>query len=67
MISVAWEMRNLVKVPVESTLHAKKARKQSGVTELSLQSKTLRTRSSILRIVLGSNMYLAPSICIYKS
>jgi len=65
MISVAREMRNPVKAPVESILHAKKARKQSGVTDLSLQSKTPRTSSSILRIVLGSNMYLAPSICIF--
>lgn len=64
MISVAREMRNPVKAPVESILHAKKARKQSGVTDLSLQSKTPRTSSSILRIVLGSNKYFAPSICI---
>ena len=65
MISVAREMRNPVKVPVESILHAKKPRKLSGVTDLSLQSKTLRTSSSILRIVRGSNMYLAPSTCAY--
>ena len=66
MISVALEMRNPVKVPVESSLQAKKARKLNGVTDLSLQSRTPRTRSSILRTVLGSNMNLAPSTCKHK-
>jgi hypothetical protein len=53
MISVAREIRKRVKVPVGSSLHAKKPRKLSGVTDLSLQSKIVRTSSSILRIVLG--------------
>lgn len=61
MISEALEMRNPVKVPVESSLQAKKPRKLNGVTDLSLQSRTPRTRNSILRIVLGSNINLAPS------
>lgn len=61
IICVAREMRNPVKVEVESNLHAKKLRKLNGVTDLSLQSKTLRTSSSILLIVMGSNMYLTPS------
>lgn len=61
IISVAREIRNPVKVPVESSLHAKKPMKLNGVMDLSLQSRTFRTRSSILRIVLGSKMYLAPS------
>ena len=34
MISVAREMRNPVKAPVESSLQAKKARKLNGVTVL---------------------------------
>ena len=61
MISVALEIRKPIYAPVGSSLHAKKPVKLNGVMDLSLQSKTLRTRSSILRIVLGSKMYLAPS------
>lgn len=64
IISVARETRNPVKVPVESSLQAKKLRKLKGVIDLSLQSKAPRTSSSILRIVFGSNIYLAPSTCI---
>lgn len=44
------------------TLQAKKQMKLKGVTDRSLQFRTLRTRSSILLMVLGSNTNLAPSI-----
>jgi len=60
--SVAREMRNPTPVPVGSTFHAKKLMKVKGVMDRSLQSRTVRTRSSILRIVLGSKTYLAPSV-----
>lgn len=61
MIFVALEIRNPIKVPVGSSLHAKKSMKLNGVTDLSLQSKTLSTRSSMRRIVFVSKIYFAPS------
>lgn len=63
MISVAREIRNPMKVAVGSSLHAKKATKLKGVMDRSLQSKTPSTRSSILRIVLGSKINFVPSTC----
>lgn len=61
MIFVVLEIRNSIKVPIGSSLHAKKSMKLNGVTDRSLQSKTLRTRSSMRRIVFVSNTYFAPS------
>lgn len=62
MIPVARETRKPEKVPVGSSLHAKKSIKVNGVMDRSLQSRTVRMRSSIRLIVLVSNMNLAPSI-----
>jgi len=61
IISVALEIRNPMKSPDGSSLQAKNAMKLNGVTERSRQSNTLSTSNSILHIVLGSNIYLAPS------
>lgn len=61
IISVALEIRNPMKSPDGSSLQAKNAMKLKGVTERSRQSNTLSTNNSILHIVLGSNIYLAPS------
>lgn len=60
IISAAREIRNPTNVPLASSFKAKNAMKLNGVTDLSLQSRTVSTRSSILRIVRGSKRNLAP-------
>lgn len=61
IICVALEIRNPITLPLESSLYAKNPMKLKGVIDLSLQSKTPSTRSSILRIVFDSNINFAPS------
>lgn len=65
IISVALEMRNLIKAPLESSLQAKKSIKLKGVIDRSLHFNAARMRSSILMIVRGSKTKAAPST--YKS
>lgn len=64
IIWVAPETKNLKKVPLESTLQAKNSTKVKGVIDRSLHFKAVRTRSSILKMVRGSNTKRAPSTCL---
>lgn len=63
IISVDREMRCPKHEPEGSILQAKKPMKLKGVIDRSLQFRIVRTRSSILLMVLGLNTYLAPLTC----